>query len=601
MRKSLSTFLFVLAIFLIFLAAFSAALRWTPLTRMAFLRPLLIAAGLLFFGQWAARLVGQSPLARRLGSQPLFRRVKQMVQAVSRLVRHICFSPRIGLAFACVVFVLMAVFSIWYASLGLFPEFPKIGNLYVNQANAFLKGHLSLLESPSPQILALSDPYTFEARKGLTYLWDASLYHGKYYLYWGPVPALILAAVKALTGGPIPDPFLAAASAIGILAILWTLLWQVRKRFFSQSPAISISLFLLVAILNLPFLFLLGRGRVYETAIITGQFFLLVGLTAFFMATQSRKSGWLLLAGLSWGFAIACRYNLAISVAVFTGFALWIIYRSMGEHRAVGTRMVCLVGPLVVCLLGLGAYNALRFGNPFETGLNYQLTAPVDQGRHFSLAYLRTDIYLNLLYPYRRVESFPLIRSIGVAPQKAPAWVNFNPGVRFDETIFSMRIVPLFWLLALLLPLSGVCWWIDRRRGRGSPRLAPDGLLPWGVMIGLAGLLQFGALMLYYYVAVRFMADYYLLWLLAAVLLLWSLDRRLIHNPWLRTGLWCLVALAIIATVILGFLAGFDNPPRVFEIYNHALETRIASVWDAIYTSSRIPGKILRYFMAFIL
>jgi hypothetical protein len=67
---------------------------------------------------------------------------------------------------------------------------------YDRQADAFLAGSLSLLEKPPAELLALANPYDYHNREGLGYLWDASLYRGKYYLYWGPVPALVAAGVK---------------------------------------------------------------------------------------------------------------------------------------------------------------------------------------------------------------------------------------------------------------------------------------------------------------------------------------------------------------------------------------------------------------------
>ena len=71
--------------------------------------------------------------------------------------------------------------------------------------DAFLAGQTSLLVQPSAEMLALPDPYDPYANARYR-LHDASLYHGKYYLYFGPTPALVLfLPYKVLTGWHLPS------------------------------------------------------------------------------------------------------------------------------------------------------------------------------------------------------------------------------------------------------------------------------------------------------------------------------------------------------------------------------------------------------------
>lgn len=598
MRRSPLAFFLSLAGFLIILAIFSLLLRSDAFARFAIFRLLLIGAGLLFWGTWALRLI----TASRLVPVAVRDHILRVQRSAADFIRWLIFSPHVGLMFACAVFAAVAVFAIWYDSLGLFPAFPNLDNLYVDQAQAFLSGQLELLETPSADLLALSDPYSFEQREGISYVWDASLYNGKYYLYWGPVPALLLDGIMWAAGRAVPASLLVLLSAIAILAVLFLILWHVYRRCYPRVPSFSIGLFLIAACVNLPYLFLLGRGRAYETSIITGQVFLMIGIMGFFYFLQSNRPAWLLLTGLGWGLAVSCRYNLAVSVAVFAAAALWILWRRAAGWKPAVQRAVFLIVPLAVCALGLGLYNWLRFDNPLETGLKYQLTIPVYHNQHFSTEYLRTSCYLNILYPYRKQDSFPLIHSIAVVPDNSPVWVGYHPGKRNDETIFGMNLLPVFWLI---LPLLGVVriglrWQSSKQP---EPVHAPQlhGWAEFSYAIAAAGFLQFAVLLFYYYSSVRFMADYFLLWLLTAIFMLWSVDSKIEHIVWLRVALWTVAILAVISTALLGFLAGFDNPPRVFEIYNPALEAQIASSWDALYHSSGILGKALRYLMLLFL
>ena len=63
-------------------------------------------------------------------------------------------------------------------------------------ANAFLRGSISLLEKPSQALMNLENPYDYLNRGGIDYIWDATYFNGKYYLYWGFVPAFSLLASR---------------------------------------------------------------------------------------------------------------------------------------------------------------------------------------------------------------------------------------------------------------------------------------------------------------------------------------------------------------------------------------------------------------------
>jgi len=89
---------------------------------------------------------------------------------------------------------------VWFISTGLWTTWPATTNYYDQLATSFHEGHLYLDVQPDPALLELPDPYDPDARESmqesdiekLNTIWDMSLYGGKIYLYWGPVPALII-------------------------------------------------------------------------------------------------------------------------------------------------------------------------------------------------------------------------------------------------------------------------------------------------------------------------------------------------------------------------------------------------------------------------
>ena len=115
--------------------------------------------------------------------------------------------------------------------------------------------------------MALRDPYDPRANAG-TRLWDASYFRGKYYLYFGPAPALVMAAVRIVSGHMPPQRLAVAASAAAGLAGLALLLWEVRRRHFPGISAAALAGILFVAF-NASWLpVALRRSAVWELPIV---------------------------------------------------------------------------------------------------------------------------------------------------------------------------------------------------------------------------------------------------------------------------------------------------------------------------------------------
>ena len=98
--------------------------------------------------------------------------------------------------------VLVLVVYVWVVSAGKMIQWPPALNMgyYVALlADAFLHRQTSLRVMPDPRLLALPDPYDPLTNAPFR-LHDALLFNGRYYLYWGPVPSLILAGLYITTG-----------------------------------------------------------------------------------------------------------------------------------------------------------------------------------------------------------------------------------------------------------------------------------------------------------------------------------------------------------------------------------------------------------------
>ncbi|MGZ6317179.1 MAG: hypothetical protein ACXWNQ_07960 [Anaerolineales bacterium] len=480
-----------------------------------------------------------------------------------------------GVALSALVCVLAAAYAIWYGSAGRFPGLPAVFNDYADLGESFLHGQLALLEAPTPQLKALPNPYNYRQRLNVPYHWDASYYRRKYYLYWGPVPGLVSAALERMLGSRPSGSLLVLLPYVGLVAVLFALLMQISERFFDHSSSFSIGLFVFLGLVNLPMLFLLGQPRIYEASITYGQFFLLAGLAAWALYGRTGKPGWLALAGLTWGLAVACRYNLVIAVVIFTALACLSLVREAGWLRN-WRKQVLLLAPMAACGIAIGIYNFLRFGNPLESGFTYQLTLQIP--RHpYSISYVASNFYIYLLYPLTTADKFPFIKSALFNRLLVPAWLHMPKGRIFDHVMIGMLpSVPALWLMVLGIPAA-----VLRRKESAKPLSPALSALPW--MIGLAAAAQIIYILLFFYGAERYIADFYLLLILLLAMLCWKTDEKLHDRPWLRVALWLAVAALTLWTAGIGFFGSFGIPPKVLHAANPVLFRQMASYWDDRY------------------
>jgi hypothetical protein len=215
---------------------------------------------------------------------------------------------------AIIIFVYSGILITWVQAVQAGQA--DISSNYDKLSRAFMQGQLNLLESPSNLLLKLSDPYDPLQNTGLK-LYDISLYKGKYYPYWGPVPALFVTFFHLFITQPIYDFLIVWLFICGLLiANIAIILWMKRRIFCDMPGWFTFFSIFLVGLSN-PIPWLMGRPAIYEAAITGGQFFLISGIYWAITGLEEpipdiRK---LLFAGLSWAFAIGTRMNLLFAVS----------------------------------------------------------------------------------------------------------------------------------------------------------------------------------------------------------------------------------------------------------------------------------------------
>lgn len=455
----------------------------------------------------------------------------------------------------------------WLFTGGSWIHWPGTSTYYDQLASAFQHGHLELALEPGPALLALPDPYEHSLRREMpSPWWDMSFYNGKFYLYWGPVPALMLAVIKFIVPGQVSDSYLVFAFLAGAFLFNALLLSAIWRRFFQDLPAWTLALGILLAGLACPLPWLLTRPKIYEAAMAAGLFFFNGGLYWFFtaLARQPRPIGMLAAGSAFWALAIGSRATMLLPVLFMELMVLlWIAGRSW-RARPLSTHLPAVLAmglPLFLAAAGLGWYNYARFGSVFEIGLRYQLTIfnlNKYYGDSFSPAYFPLNIRNYLVIPFRATPGYPFIEAI--------PGVSELPGLNVPKIFRVEQITGLLYSFpfagfALVAGASAILALRRPPAGSESERSGGRDLLAW-LSFSLAGvvLLSFASLLLFRYASMRYLADIVPPLLLLSVCGFWEGGRLLRDRALPRRACFLLgaglAAVSILVSVLLG-IAGY--------------------------------------------
>lgn len=316
------------------------------------------------------------------------------------------------------IFLIISYYYAFLASAGWFKDLPNQLDYYDRMAEGFRAGHLYIMQSPSPALLAKADPYAEENFYEDLWLWDASLYKGRYYMYWGPVPGLLLLAYKVVTGheGVVTDQWPTLVFTFGRFVGGALLILGLARIARMRQPAWVVGLAVAVFGLAAPAPFIVARPHIYEGSLAGGQCFLFLGLLACFhgLIRPKRRTVLFVLAGTLWGLAFGCRATMlipAVLLVPITAGVIWLrLDRSMRQLIING---LSLGIPVAVAIGAYGIYNYVRFDSPTEFGVNYQVTLQKFTGDN---RYIIPNVFSYLFAPVKWSCSFPFVTGLRYRP-----------------------------------------------------------------------------------------------------------------------------------------------------------------------------------------
>jgi hypothetical protein len=540
----------------------------------------------MFYDQHALEIVRS-----RLVSTPW-----RLSSAMSLRIRRIAGSREIGLsrhqwsigavlvlALAFYTWTAASTYPITFTGQGLGGSAPQSApgiarGAYNLLATALLHGHLYLPVHPDSQFLHLAHPYrdggTIEHKKYHDLIW-----HGRhFYSAWGPSPVLLFLVVQIVSLGSLAMSqtlavvvysFLGLLGAVGLLHIL-------VRRLLPRTPGWLLTVGSIgIALMNVA-PYLLRRPAQYEVAISGAYAFEMVGLWLLASAIWSDSLNLPKLAAASslLGLAVAARPTLITGGLPLIAATIW---ATRGQRDRVLIAFLA-VGPFLISGLLLAAYNAARFGSPFELGYAYQLASPPVAGRHINdLAYLLPGLFGYLVMPPRLTVAFPYVSLLpetqSVYPLTLPAsYAGGTGGWPVETASGLLTAVPL------TLGLVSIPWLLRRK----TPDLRTATLV--ALLLTLSGVVGLVLVTLGMWLTTeRYETDYMTYFLLAAFLTWAVLLAHAAERPIARTVITVAGSALGALGAIVGFAISLTGP---FDL----LQERDAGTFDTLEDSfSPVP------------
>lgn len=304
---------------------------------------------------------------------------------------------------------------------------PDTNQMNKEIVDSFEAGQVSMLETPSDEMLALENPYDLSQRSeaGVSYPWDHLFYDGKYYSYYGIGTVLTLfLPYHLITGNYFPSLWATFIYSIaGIIFLSLSYYVFITRLFPKISKGIAISGLVIVQATSFVW-YCITIGNFYELAQVSGFAFLTAGM--FFLLRSgvvgegkiSRPN--ICVATVLLSIAVLCRAVLALYCIVsllFIYAGVRKIIRTSDEHtfrankKPVITFLLAALVPFAVIGSVQMIYNYLRFGSILDFGIYYTLTIYDYQHIQFHFPLVLIAIY-NYLFTVPKVSTvFPFVTS----------------------------------------------------------------------------------------------------------------------------------------------------------------------------------------------
>lgn len=418
---------------------------------------------------------------------------------------------------------------------------------YQELAEAMAEGHLALEFEPSEGLLNAPNPYDtiYLQANGIDYRADYAYYEGKYYVYFGVVPELLLyLPCYLLTGHHMPNYMAVFLFYSGFILAVFALYWEIVKRWFGK---VSFFAYLTVSALTVcggNYLFIIARPDLYDTPIMAANMFTAAGLWLWIkgkyaLSVKGRRA-WYFLGSLCMALVAGCRPQMLL----FSFLAIPLFWKEVMETRELFGKKnlwdtLCICLPYVLTAAGVMIYNGARFGSPFDFGATYSLTSNDMTKRGFNLHQAMLGLWHYFLRPPVVESGFPYLQGVQIESGSYMGKLNaeYTYGGLFVSNAF-------LWILLCIGKVK------NQLKEKGLYALAWVGVAV-SVVLGLVDVTGAGILQ-------RYMVD--MIWgiWLGAAFVWFAMMEKASSKGYLRTLIICLAAVCLLQAVY-GFGVIFGN------------------------------------------
>lgn len=256
---------------------------------------------------------------------------------------------------------------------------------------------------------------------------DLSYFEGKWYLYWGPLPALLLIPGQLLVHRFFPPAYLSFMVAGLSMCVVYLIIKRLKT--------VNATVFLIFFAFGTSFLYIVTRSGVWDVA--QTVTFLPSAVAIYILLKEKLTLKDYFLAATLISISLIGRYNIVLySVLLF----FRVIDNGKFNLQKVFKRVTVCSGPFLFFLIIFSIYNFARFHNPFDFGFTYTVFdnfnfATVAPKGFYSLYYVPR----NLWYMFAEIPKLTFLRNGQIFFE----WNHFGMSIFFVSPVFLAALLTI--------------------------------------------------------------------------------------------------------------------------------------------------------------
>ncbi len=294
---------------------------------------------------------------------------------------------------------------------------------YQELAESLKAGSFALLEEPAEALKAMENPYDMDYRNqvmsqaGEWYSWDHAYYNGKYYVYFGVIPAVLFyLPYYVITGSHLHNHILLFLLSLFFMAGTLAVVHKMIRRWFPKTTVGTWYLLNELLLLGSGIVYMMKRPDLYTVPILCGLSFGMLGLWCFLAAGEGKVISlkYLCLGSLFMALIAGCRPQLFLFMLP-AAVLLWVSVKDSLKKGAFAKGLPVLAAfflPMAFIAAGLMYYNYSRFESVFDFGANYNLTMNDMRNRGFHFDRIPLGFFAYLFQPVKLIQRFPFMEAV---------------------------------------------------------------------------------------------------------------------------------------------------------------------------------------------